>query len=337
MSDYYTPITDFAPYTKVTSSELDAEFTALDTGLDLLPSQAQMDSANTAFVTAGGTVNAITCSHPLNTWTTYVGKNGSRLNILITAANTGAVTLAVDGLGTQACTDNSGAALAADALALDGFYEFIYHEADSEWRVSGSDSSTDAAAAAASATAAAASAASIPTILGRQTYPVPAASMTSRPTAGASNGTLETSTNKVIIHTKDFSSTVDEFVQFAVSFPKGWDASTITVQFKWSHPATTTNFGVRFFMRAVAFVDGDALDTAFGTAVGHTADTGGTTDDIYTTVETAAITIGNTPAKSDYIVFEIYRDVSDAGDTMAVNARLHEAIIYYDIDAYSDD
>ena len=336
-NDFYTRVKSFASGTKAKGTDVKSELDLIVAGLDLLPSRLQLESANAAYVTAGGTADAITFVHPIETWTTYTGKDGHRFCVEIASNNTGAVTFNVDGVGTRAGVTPANAALAADYLVAGGVYDIVNNDALGKFIVLGTTSAADAAAAAASATAAAASAASIPTILGRQTYPVPAASMTSRPTAGASNGTLETSTNKVVIHTKDFDNATDEFVQFAVSFPKGWDAGTITAQFKWSHPATTTNFGVRFFMQAVAFVDGDALDTAFGTAVGHTADTGGTTDDIYTTVETAAITIGNTPAKSDYIVFQIYRDVSDAGDTMAVNVRLHEAIIYYDIDAYSDD
>ena len=172
--------------------------------------------------------------------------------------------------------------------------------------------------------------------LGKHTIFIPAAAMTPRTTSGAAAGSAEATTNKQMITTLDFDTAADEFAQFVVQMPKGWNASTVTAQFIWSHAATTTNFGVRFFIQAIAFVDGDALDTAFGTAVGHTADTGGTTDDIYITAETAAITIANTPAKSDFVVFQIYRDVSDAGDTLAVDARLHGISLFYTTDAATD-
>ena len=174
-------------------------------------------------------------------------------------------------------------------------------------------------------------------IVGKHTIFIPAGAMVSRTTAGAEDGKTETTTNKVILSTKNFDTAADEFVQFGVQMPKGWNASSLTAQFVWSHPSTSTPFGVRFFIQAVAFVDGDAADTAFGTAVGHTADIGGVTDDIYITPVTGTVTVGNTPAKSDFVIFQVYRDVSDAGDTLAVDARLHGVSIFYTTDAATDD
>lgn len=172
--------------------------------------------------------------------------------------------------------------------------------------------------------------------VGKRTVYIPASAMLSRTTTGAMHASTETTTNKVMVKTLDFSTSVDNFAQFTIKMPKSWNAGTITAQFLWSHAATTVNFGVRFFIQAVALTDGDALDTAFGTAVGHTADTGGTTDDIYITAETAAVTIANTPAKSDYVTFQIYRDVSDAGDTLAIDARLHGIALFITTDAAND-
>ncbi|PAQ05210.1 hypothetical protein CIT26_30890 [Mesorhizobium temperatum] len=79
----------------------------------------------------------------------------------------------------------------------------------------------------------------------------------------------------------------------------------------------------------------DAADAGFGTAQ-SSVDTGGTTNDIYIGPESSAITIGGTPAEGDLVVFQIYRDVSDAGDTMAVDARLHGIHIYLTTNAATD-
>jgi hypothetical protein len=178
--------------------------------------------------------------------------------------------------------------------------------------------------------------ADLPDVVGEQTLYVPAGAMTSRETSGAEAGSIETATNKIMIETKDFDTAADEFIQFSARMPKGWDASALQAQFIWSHPVTTTNFGVRFFIQAVALADGDAADTAFGTAVGHTADTGGVTDDIYVSPITADITVANTPSKGDLVIFQVYRDVSDAGDTLAVDARLHGIALIYTTDAAID-
>mgnify|MGYP005628190399 CR=1 FL=1 len=173
-------------------------------------------------------------------------------------------------------------------------------------------------------------------ILGDQTIYIPAAGMTARETSGAESGSAETSTNKIMIETMDFDTASDEYIQFSVRMPKGWNASTLTAAFTWSHAATSTNFGVAWGIQAVALVNDDGIDTAFGTAV-VTTDTGGTTDDIYLSGDSTAITLSNTPAKSDWVVFQIFRDVSDSGDTMSIDARLHGISLFYTTDSATDD
>ena len=174
-------------------------------------------------------------------------------------------------------------------------------------------------------------------LVGKQTIFIPAAAMTARTTSGAESGSAETTTNKIMLESMDFDTAADEFIQFGVQMPDSWDAGVVNAIFVWSHAATTVNFGVRFFIQAVALVDGDAADTAFGTAVGHTADTGGTTDDIYISPETGDITVANTPAAGDFVIFQVYRDVSDAGDTMAIDARLHGITLLYSTDKAIDE
>jgi len=173
------------------------------------------------------------------------------------------------------------------------------------------------------------------TPIGQHTIWIPAGAMTSRTTSGAESGSVETTTNKVMLQSLDFDTSTDEFAQFAIQMPKGWDESTLVAQCVWSHASTTTNFGVVFFLQAVALANDDAGDTAFGTAVSMT-DTGGTTNDIYISPESAAITVAGSPAAEEYVIFQVYRDVSDASDTMAVDARLHGVKIHYTIDSGND-
>lgn len=172
--------------------------------------------------------------------------------------------------------------------------------------------------------------------VGKHSVYVPAHAMVARTSSGAASGTAETSTNKVMFETLDFDTSADEFAQFFIRMPKGWNESTVTAIFIWSHASTATNFGVAWGLQGVAMGDGDAGDAAFGAAV-VTTDTGGTTDDIYQSAESSAITVGGTPAEGDWVVFQVYRDVSDAGDTLAVDARLHGVLLLYTIDAASDD
>jgi hypothetical protein len=171
--------------------------------------------------------------------------------------------------------------------------------------------------------------------IGQQTIWIPAGAMTARTTNGAVSGSVETTTNKIMLQSFDFDTAADEHVQFAIQMPKGWDEGDIVAQAVWSHPSTTTNFGVVWFIQAVAFADGDAGDTAFGTAVSMT-DTGGTTNDIYISPESSAMTVAGSPAAEEYVVFQVYRDVSDANDNLAVDARLHGIKLHYTIDAGND-
>jgi len=174
-----------------------------------------------------------------------------------------------------------------------------------------------------------------PLAQGKHTIWVPAVSLIPRTTNGAIQGTVETTTNKVMISTLDFDASTDEFAQFSIRMPKSWDEGTLTFIPIWSHPITATDFGVSWFLEAYAFTNGDNLEQAFGTAV-ESQDTGGTTDDLYQGPESGAITVGGSPAAGDYVQFQIYRDVSDAGDTMTVDARLHGLLVFYTIDAEND-
>jgi hypothetical protein len=170
---------------------------------------------------------------------------------------------------------------------------------------------------------------------GKSTIWVPAGSMVARTTNGAASGTVETTTNKVMIKTLDFDASTAEFAQFSVQMPKGWNEGTVTFVPVWSHPSTATNFGVAWTLAGFAFSDDDALDQAFGTAITVT-DTGGTTNDLYRGAESSAVTIGGTPAESDLVIFQVGRDPANGSDTMAVDARLHGVAVFITYDTATD-
>lgn len=170
---------------------------------------------------------------------------------------------------------------------------------------------------------------------GKQGIPIPAGACYTRTTNGAAAGTVETTTNKVMIKTFDFDTSTQEFIQFAIRMPKSWNESTVTFTYQWSHAATTTNFGVAFSLAGVAMSNDDAMDAAFGTAVVVT-DTGGTTNDLYESAESSAVTIAGSPAEGDWVVFQIARVPSDGGDTMAIDARLHGIVLNITTNAGND-
>ena len=171
--------------------------------------------------------------------------------------------------------------------------------------------------------------------IGKQTIYIPASAMVPRVTNGPAVGSLETATNRVNVITLDFDPTTQEFAQFQIAMPKSWDEGTVTFEVLWYHPTTTVNFGVVWSLAGVALSDGNALDTAFGTAVLVT-DTGGTTNTVYDSPESSAVTIGNTPAENDYVVFQVARVPANGSDTMAVDARLLGVRLFYTTNAGND-
>lgn len=146
---------------------------------------------------------------------------------------------------------------------------------------------------------------------------------------------IASAANQPDIVSLDFDPTTEEYAQFAIPMPKKWNASTITARFRWSHASTTTNFGVVWSLQALAISDDDAIAQAFGTAQ-TVADTGGTTNDLYITSETSAITIAGSPAKGDTVFFRVARVTANGSDTMAIDARLHGVDVFITTDADTD-
>lgn len=172
---------------------------------------------------------------------------------------------------------------------------------------------------------------------GRQSLFIPAAAMTSRTTNGPFLLLSELSTNKVMLRGIDFDASTPEYAQFMLRMPKAWDRGTVTAVFVWRHGSTTTNFKVSWGLQAVAVSNDDALDVAFGTAQ-YANDTGGTTNDVYFSPETSAITIAGSPASEDLVLFQVLRKADDAtNDTLAIDATLLGVTIYLTTNAETDD
>jgi hypothetical protein len=168
---------------------------------------------------------------------------------------------------------------------------------------------------------------------GLHTIWVPAGGITPRTTNGAAAGLTETTTNKVMRKTLDFDASTAEYGQVTVGMPKSWNNSTITVKFYWT--ATSSSGNVIWGAQGLALSDDDAMDTAFGTAQTVT-DTLLSTNDMHISSATSAITIGNTPAQSDAIVLQLYRDAAAGGDTLAADALLLGVQILITLNANTD-
>lgn len=151
----------------------------------------------------------------------------------------------------------------------------------------------------------------------------------------ASLAAVSAGSGKPDMLTLDFDAASTEYAQFALAMPSSWNESTITAKFYWSHAATTTNFGVVWGIQAVAMSDDDTQNASYGT-VQTVNDTGGTTDDLYVTAATSAMTVAGSPQAGDLVSFQIYRDQAAGADTMAVDARLHAVVLFITTNAATD-
>lgn len=151
----------------------------------------------------------------------------------------------------------------------------------------------------------------------------------------AALASIVSAANQPDIITLDFDPSTQEYAQFAIPMPKSWNEGTLTAEFRWSHAATTTNFGVVWNIQAVAVSNDDTIAVNFGTAQ-QIADTGGTTNDLYVTSQTPSLTVGGTPAAGDTVFFRVSRVTGDGSDNMAVDARLHSVVLYMTTDAATD-
>ena len=172
--------------------------------------------------------------------------------------------------------------------------------------------------------------------VGKQTIWVPANAMTPTASNGcAAVATVETTSGRPDLYVLDFDDGSDEHAQFTVAFPKSWNLGTITFQVFWTSTATDTD-GVSWALQGVGMADNETQDVAYGTAVVVDDACQSAAEELYVTAESSAVTIAGTPADDDLTYFRIFRDVSDANDTAAEDARLIGVKIFYTTDAAND-
>ena len=162
---------------------------------------------------------------------------------------------------------------------------------------------------------------------------VPATAMYASTTNGAEAAQAELTAGRPELKTFDFDTSTAESVQFNVSFPKSWNAGTVTFQTFWSASSTDTGTG-GFTLAGVSIANNVDYDTAFGTAVANTAlAASGTQDDLMVNVVSGDVTIASA-ADSTNTIFQLVRDTGT--DTNTGDLRLVGAKIFYTTDAAND-
>lgn len=99
-NDYYNASTTITRFARGVSSIVNGILASIAAAFDLLPGKAELNQDRVTFVTAGGSANALTVTMP-TTGTISAYTAGLRLSVLLTATNTGAATINVDGVGAK--------------------------------------------------------------------------------------------------------------------------------------------------------------------------------------------------------------------------------------------
>jgi hypothetical protein len=160
---------------------------------------------------------------------------------------------------------------------------------------------------------------------------IDASSMIPCTTNGALQGTKEYGTNDIDLDYFAFGGgATEQRVQFKLKMPENWNLGTVKAKFDWSSDTgSTTGDTVEWGIKAGALSDNDTIDAALGTAQVKSdtllADNG---TNLQISEATPALTIGGTPALSDELIFEIYRN-TDGTDNMAEDAWLFGVTLQY--------
>ncbi len=153
--------------------------------------------------------------------------------------------------------------------------------------------------------------------LGMHTIGVPATAIKPRDTNGATAVEAESTTNKLMVDGLQFGNTIAEYGQFKVPLPPEWDAGAVCARFYWKSPATGDVF---WGIQGLSVGDNGLLDPVWGTAITLT-DTSINADRQYVSDWTDPITIDSAAADAMTYI-QVYRDPTEAGDTIADNVVL---------------
>ena len=171
--------------------------------------------------------------------------------------------------------------------------------------------------------------------IGVQTIWVPATAMRPTDDSGCADITsAETQAGRPDMQVLDFDDGSDEHAQFQVAFPKSWNEGTITFQVYWCSTAADTD-GVSWALQGVSVPDNSTIDVAYGTEVVVDDANQGAAEEMLVTDVSTAVTIASA-AVDTVTFFRIFRDVSDANDTAAEDARLIGVKLFFTTDAEND-
>ena len=170
--------------------------------------------------------------------------------------------------------------------------------------------------------------------IGKHTIWVPATAMVPQTSNGPASGTVELTTNKVMVATLDYDKTTRENAQFSIAMPKSWDRDDITFRAYWSHTTGATAFGVAIGLQTLPIGNLTGIDNAWATGTVVT-DSEISANALFLSDISGAVSLG--ADEGDLVWFRLYRDPANASDTLDADCRIHGVQIFYNTTAGSDD
>lgn len=147
-------------------------------------------------------------------------------------------------------------------------------------------------------------------------------------TSGCTAAALtEATTGKENYYSLSFGDTSSKlYAEWGFAMPSDYNGGTITAVFYWTATGTSTN-AVVWGCQGYSYGDLETIDQTYGIAQVVSDAHSATALQVQITSATSAITLGGTPAASEYVQIRVYRDSADSttggsGDTLAVAALL---------------
>jgi hypothetical protein len=177
-----------------------------------------------------------------------------------------------------------------------------------------------------------------PAGVGKQAIPIPAGALAPRSANGSAFlTTTNGAANQPDVPYLAFDGAAKEYAGFQMRMPKGWDEGTVTAAFSWRRASGVGAANVVWGIRAVAVSDNETPAVAFGADATVTDAASTTTANMNVSGETGACTIAGSPAETDLVFFEVFRDGAAGADTLdAVDAWLTEVTLFITSNAPND-
>ena len=157
---------------------------------------------------------------------------------------------------------------------------------------------------------------------------IDAAAMVPRDTNGAEAATEEYATNDIMVDHYLFDGATEEGVQFKLALPDTWNIGTVKVKVYWdAATSASASDTVEWGVAGGSYANDDPIDAALGTPA-TINDVVIAVGDLHISPASSAITIANTPALGDMLIFEVTRQVAGTDD-MTEDAKLLGVSIQY--------